>query len=56
MITITGKNEAIIVELKALFVLNDTFYLVVPIIRLLAITKHDASYIAFNSIIDATSA
>ena len=45
LLTITGRNEAIMVELKKLFVLNDTFITCsgVPIIRFLAITKNDAS-------------
>ena len=42
---ITGRNEAIIVELKELFVLNGTFTFSggSPIIRFLTITKNGAS-------------
>ena len=56
LLTITGGNEAIIGELKALFVLYCTFITFpgVPIIRFLAITKNGASS-AFNSIFVATN-
>ena len=46
LLTMTGRNEAIVVELKALIVLNDTFLSPFPgvhIIRFLAITKNGAS-------------
>ena len=45
LFTITGRNEAIIVELKELFVLNGTFITCsgVPIIRFLANTKNAVS-------------
>ena len=44
-VCITCRNEAIIVELKAFFVLNGTLspFLGVPIIGFLTITKNDAS-------------
>ena len=57
LLTITGRNEAIIVELKALFLLNGTLspFLGVPIIRFLAITKMMPA-LAFIFIIVATNA
>ena len=60
LLTITGRNEAVIVEFKVLFVLNGTFitfeaFLGVPIIRFLAIMKNGPA-LAFYFIIVATNA
>ena len=59
LLTITCRNETIIVELKAFFVLNGTLspFLGVPIIEFLTITKNGAGpALAFNFIIVATNA